>query len=57
MTVKTFKFTAYGDTFTTEAPNHLVAMSEANHAFILGPGAWIDVSDTEFKWSSGNFFD
>ena len=55
--MKTFKFTAYGKTFTTEAPNHLSAMSEANRHFVLGSGAWVDVKDAEYNWVEGNFFD
>lgn len=55
--MKTFKFTAFGETFTTKANDKGAAMSKANRNFPLGDGAWFDTSETEFRWVEGNFFD
>ncbi len=57
MKMKTFKFTAFGKTFTAEANDKCAAMSKANRHFPLGHGCWFDTNETEFRWVEGNFFD
>ncbi len=55
--MKMFKFTAFGETFTTKASDRSSAMVDANWHFPLGAGCWFDTNETEFRWVEGNFFD
>jgi hypothetical protein len=61
MKMKTFKFTAYGETFTAKATRGLDVMEQANKTLLWTPkfksGCWFDTSETEFRWVEGNFFD
>ena len=57
MKMKMFKFTAFGETFTTKASDRSSAMVDANWHFPLGAGCWFDTNETEFRWVEGNFFD
>ena len=59
--LKTYKFTAYGKTFSAKAERGKDVMVQANKALIWNAeakdGCWMERSDTEFAWVEGNFFD
>jgi hypothetical protein len=61
MKMKTFKFTAYGKTFSAIAERGRDVMQDANKALIWNSsykeGAWFEEGATEYTWVEGNFFD
>ena len=61
MKMKTFKFTAYGETFTAKATRGLDVMEQANKTLLWTPkfksGCWMNKGETEYTWEEGNFFD
>ena len=62
--MQSFYFSCGREMFTTEAETAVAAMGIANREFLdkldgdVYPGAWVEgISDTSFRWVTGNFFD
>jgi hypothetical protein len=55
--MNSFVFRAFGNSKVFNANTHNEAMLMANRHFPLGSGVWQKISDSQWNWVEGNFFD